>query len=707
MQRACLLLALTFLPVLFTPAVAYPQWRAGKPYELAVVVRFVDSPLMTPAFQDSVTLLAEDQLQNLFGPLARLQVSSGVDKGHWLIRKIAGAGLQQATLSFDQFKGTLPQKVFLFEVDHRNNLYVVRWRQLDTELQYISPVYSRTTPDRRWVAKALCQAVQSDFAPVARLQAIATAPAQRRLHFQGAAWPQHLQKFLHDGAVLLPFKEQPGNSDGVQFKPLNRTVLKLTRGVADPAVADVASDLTAPFRQTARILGYRALRLKTTPGFVRVRLIDADTGFAVTTWSVKGSGTGFTGVNDGEFFGPVDAAGFRTSAVRYNGLAYIRLLDGGVSAVNMPVPVTGPLEEITVKLRVDAASREKSEVLRAAQYLTQDLRALRTGIDGNYKAANKLLIEKKYEQARDRFVALGAAVRAQLTRAGTDLHNIRQAAAAIKGGAGQAVDLRIAAAQNGLEVLQGDEASINRSTRSLSQTIQEITNENLAHNLIEGSAQAIQAGNIEEGITLLEQALATFPGRPGVAQRIRHLKNTWQIKSPAHAAARKFVRETWAKINVATVGVHLPQAGREFAVLEAVGDYLTLAEMRKTGVATVVDLAQLVEQAAVSEPESLAKYQALTQQLQKLNEQVIAAETKFRSAATQLPASEVPSTPPPASAAAPTTATTPAAADKPAATAPQPGPGTVAPAAAGEAAGGAPALPDLPALPGFEEEEEP
>ncbi len=665
--------------LLITPQLADASWREDKPYELTVIVRFVDSPLMTQAFRDSVTLLAEDQVRNLFGPLATTEVVSGVDKGHWLIRHIAGGGLTAADLSFEKLKVELPQKVFLFEIDHRNNLYHIRWRQLDAELQYISPVYSRTTPDRRWVAKAVCQAVQADFAPVARLQSIATAPAQQRLYFQGSSWPEKLQVFLHDGAVLTPYKEELAAGNKVRIRPLRRTVLKLTKGVVDPAVADVASDVASPFSRSARVLGYRALRLKTTTGSIRVKLIDADTGFPVTSWPVKGSSVGFGAGAEGDFFGPPDAAGFRTSAVRYNGLAYVRLLQGGVSAVNMPVPVTSAMEELIVKVRVDANSRQKSEVLRKAQYLSQDLVALRTGIDANYQAANRLIGEKKYEAARDRFLALGKAVRAQLTRAGGDLSDLQKQAGAIEGGAGQAITLRLAAAGNALQVLQQDEASINRSTRSLTQTIEDITNENLAHNLIEGSSQAIQAGNIEEGIKLLEQALETFPGKPGVAERIASLKQTWQIKSPAHEAARKFVLQTWAAADVSNVGDHLPRAERELAELIKAADYLTLAAMRKKGVSLIVDLAELVEQIARIEPDKLADYQAQTARLQKLNEQVIAAETKLRGSASRLPASTVPSTPPTT-----TKAPTEAAGDTP----PDP------------------VLPELPALPGFEEEEE-
>ena len=102
-------------------------------------------------------------------------------------------------------------KLFFMTVDYRDGAYRVRWRQIDGAVQRLGPTYGLMTPDRLWLAKAICTAVKQDFAPVAVVEP-GRDDRQIRLDFQGADLGDRLAQWLEGGCVHVPPQSDPVSS---------------------------------------------------------------------------------------------------------------------------------------------------------------------------------------------------------------------------------------------------------------------------------------------------------------------------------------------------------------------------------------------------------------------------------------------------------------------------------------------------------------
>ena len=177
--------------------------QPDRPYRVVVALQFSDDPTFTPFFKGSVAREVRDQLSNFFGDLAQTQVVVE----HPFLDKLLSTPLAELALSPAECGREKSDQVFLVLIDCDSGIYRLQWRRLSLEVQQIGPLQARTTPDRQWLAKAICLAVREDFAPVALIEPEARKD-RVRLHFHGASFAvqgkARLAAWIEAGCVLQP-----------------------------------------------------------------------------------------------------------------------------------------------------------------------------------------------------------------------------------------------------------------------------------------------------------------------------------------------------------------------------------------------------------------------------------------------------------------------------------------------------------------------
>lgn len=597
--------------------------HADRPYVVKVCLRFSDDPAFTKVFTEGVRRQVRDQLRNLFGALAEVEViDAEAEKTHpWLVRH-AGQELAEWTVSPADFEnGGSEEKLFVFEIDYDGN-FLVAWRQIDGDMQHVGPLRRRATADRPWLAKSICLAVKDDFAPVAVVQP-GSDPANVAVEFRGSrtAGAAALATWLGDDCVLQPYWVVRQRQT-VAHVPVPNTVLRMTRN-GGLNMARVETNRAQPWKQSARIVGFRAMRLHTARGQIRLKLVNAETGGAVLGCQVLAGDRGFKALGDADRLPAADRDGYVISPKTLANVAYVRIEQGG-GKIEFPMPLTGDWNEQVCKVSVDRQARQKSDLARQLAYLQQDVRALQSAVSEDNRRINGLNAEKRYEEAlraseaavefvkrfRKEFVAgLGDAERRGAL--------FPSAAAALARLNEQSRDL--AKKQEQLETVADN----------LRKAIAKNDAQNRANVLIELGRQALLQGDGEEVITKYEQALAEQPDQPALAKELATLKEVWRIKSPRHQEARDFVLKLWPDCELTDLERRLPEAEQTLAALRAVGDYLTLGRFYEATGDHAEDLADLIEQLAERGEEAdrveQAKYTALLQEIQKLYDQILAA----------------------------------------------------------------------------------
>jgi hypothetical protein len=133
------------------------------PGKLLICLQFPDNPLFTKLYTRSIQRQVQEQLARYFAGLAAVEVTSS----HPLIERLGAGDVRSLRVQSDYIAALqTPDKVFVFSLENVDGIYQLHWRQIDGPTQQISTAQSLSTPDRQWVAKAICATVSADFAPV-------------------------------------------------------------------------------------------------------------------------------------------------------------------------------------------------------------------------------------------------------------------------------------------------------------------------------------------------------------------------------------------------------------------------------------------------------------------------------------------------------------------------------------------------------------
>jgi tetratricopeptide (TPR) repeat protein len=610
------------LSLLLLQPAAGDSWQdqSSQPYEVLVALRFPSDPLFTRLLTQGIERQVHDQLTNFFGPLARVKVATS----HPVLERFGNEGSETlAPADFESLE--LPDKTFVIFLSHADGVYRVAWRQLDAQVRHAGAWRSRSTPDRQWIGKAVCLSVAEDFAPLAKVTPLPPAAGvntnQVQLDFQGDSHRGTLDRWLPTNTLLAPYWVLRQKDGSLSYLPIPHTVLRM--GVNDgPHKATVISNQSNPWKSTARLVGFRALKLNTQSGHLRLRLVDAASGAPALRCVVHANTIGFGSIGDEHQLTLPDRQGFVTSRQPLADLAYIKISQGGSSFVQLPVPITSEVCELTCKVPVDRSASEKGEWERQLRYLVQDVNILQSSLNHQTRRTNELHDQKKYEEEL------------------RQLKQVIQSAAQHKGDADLAkLDLQTRAAklklpgntllswaEGQLEQIAAQQQALDKKSRDLETLIQKMDAQSRADVLIGVAEESLSAGNIDEALEKFELALNEQPDQPKLRQRLERMKETWRIKSPDHEKARRFAFERWPATEVTEIEDRFAELENHLAALVETQDTLTGQKLLSTNNDHIGALAGLLDTLIASGTEEDIKqaesYQALIDRLAKFQEKL-------------------------------------------------------------------------------------
>ncbi len=336
----------------------------------------------------------QDLLSNYFGELAQIQVVTS----HPLIQRLGTADVRSLQLPATEFVACqVPDKAFVFSLENVDGIYHLHWRQLDGLAQQTSSPQSMPTPDRQWVAKAICKAVNEHFAPVVifkpddRVKGI----GQVRLEFRTPKHKELSRRWLPTNTILQPFWVIQ-QKDGLARVPIPNTVLRISRNDTGDT-ATFHSNSSNPWKPTPRLVRYEALMLNTQKGHLRLKLVNAADGSPLLQCVVQANGEGFAAQGDMHQFTLPDRRGTAVSLAPIDKLAFVQVVQGDMR-LQVPIPITAAVCEVTLKVPRNESAREKSDWERRLRYLVQDVSILQTSINNQVRDTNQMHDEKKYEE---------------------------------------------------------------------------------------------------------------------------------------------------------------------------------------------------------------------------------------------------------------------------------------------------------------------
>lgn len=600
--------------------------HATEPYRISVVLRFANHAVFTPLLKRSTMRQVRDQLRNVFGELAEVRVTTE----HPLAKRLAGGDLDGLSLlpadfASDDLFAKDEEQIFLMSIDYRDATYRLAWRQIDREVEHVGPAQSRTTADRQWLGKSICLAVRDDFSPVGLLTPHPGAGGSKRnveIEFRGSQSRDgsRLAAWLPPGTVLAPYWVVRQRDGSLGRVPLAYTVLRI-ESQSGSYWARTESNLPDPWQRGARVVGFQAVRLPTRSGRLRLRLLDLKGATPVQAATVYAGDRGFAKLGDADLLGTPDPRGYVSSGRTFNQVAYVRIVQGAGSAIDVPLPITAEECELVCNVPIDRAAGEKSDLERRIGYLVDDARALQAMVSERVRQINDLNGGKRYEDAL-------AAAHEAVKLMEKHLPALRRGCGAVGQRPGQSspADPRLAWLAEQLDDIERQQASLETLAGNLESTIRRNDAQSRANVLIELGNQALGQGNADEAIDKYTLALGEQPDQPRLAARLDALKKTWAVHGPEHEASRRFVYQSWPSTKLAEIDGRLAEAEKAEEEFEKVGDSFSPIKLLKTNEQLLADLDRLIQELSQRDGEEDRKehetYVTVLQRLAKLQARV-------------------------------------------------------------------------------------
>jgi hypothetical protein len=299
---------------------------ADKPYRLRVVLGIGEHRLLTPVFQERVKNELHDTLQAAFGDLAEVEVT----REHPRLKEVERDGLQQA---LDAWTDVDNVKTHFVLIDYLDGQYEIQARQHDGYTGLASAVVRRVLlpdSDRELVARTAGLLVNEDFGLVGTLTAHG-ADDNVQVTLRGSGLGVPLDRWVKEGEVF-DVVQVAGAGAAERATRVPWTVLRVQHG-PDNGVCTCQAFYalrTSPIKDGPGIKGYRCLKLTTTRGPLRLRLVQAGARgvVPVPTQHIDVRRVGFTGEDRNLVQGATDPDGYFTTEKdtdhgRFDNLAFV------------------------------------------------------------------------------------------------------------------------------------------------------------------------------------------------------------------------------------------------------------------------------------------------------------------------------------------------------------------------------------------------
>jgi hypothetical protein len=573
-----------------SPAPAGIDSDAAKPYDLQIVLRVAPHRLLTATFRRQLATDLRDAMQASLGTLAQVDVLDANAKPEmWQPL----GGLDTQTL-------LQPTKRHFVQVEFTDGQYVVSARQHDGPTGQASPrVRQARTSDREFVGRIAARFLDLDFGAVGTV--VAKDGDTVRLQLRGAAISgSDSARQATPGAVfsLTRIEGEPRRG-----KTVPATYLRVLREPVDGICeCQLVSRYLNPLGDWPQV-GYKALRLGTTPAPVRLRLVDAN-GLPHQNLLVFVSPNGFRSTDPVTDQGTVRDGSY-VSTKQYNGLAFVRIVSGDQQR---PLPVAilddrPVVFEMTVAADSEARQQFDLDVRNTRQRLQDILRRL----SEQNRQLDALLRDSRNKDALEKVQAGLELLESELTVLANEVARLRKETTRNNSAPSPLLDqcdlfLKDARARrDNLNRFEGDLKKALDSENSPE-------NQNKREKYLALSQRAEtqrEEADFDGAIQTYEEILREFGVRPDIQKRLDDLKSAWATKSDDHKRAREFAYGEWAKIaTFEDIRNRLPRAKEMFEICRSVGDKLTALKFSLVASNAAEIIVRAVEELEQSQAES-------------------------------------------------------------------------------------------------------
>ena len=530
---------------------------------------------------------------------------------------------------------------FLF-LDFNEGEYELQARQVDGTAGFVTPLIRKaSTHDHSFVARLAGLMIGQDFGLIATFD---PAGAGEKVFIKmKAAELGPIDKWLKTGEVFAvvaiqrrlpaqPNTKGPTKTKAVQIgKRIDDVLLRVVGEPRDgviPCQIFYRREVPLP---TRGVLGFRCVKLGTTTGPLRLKLVDA-AGIPQkgASLQVYAHANGFP-QGDKEADSTVNRDGVFVSKEQFANVAFVRVLLGNRQLARIPIELQGDRIEVrTITLDPDAERHDQLDAER---------RDLLTRItDGRLTQVHCFQEIMALEQAGKKTDALsrGESVLKLLDAAAVELQDdigklkIQTKELAPKTD-GYANDC-----EQQLQILRGKQEELRQHLAKLKESIVEDNNplvqakKKKIQDLIREAELFVTQAEYDQALAKYKDAVAEVQDEPAAKQRIesayQSLKKAWALTpgDQAHAEARTFIMDFWPKLSTAKdVRDQLPEARKAFEKCKAVGDRLALNKMHQASVEVTtkfVDELKKLSEGAMEEEDknTLEIYQKVNEDYSKL-----------------------------------------------------------------------------------------
>jgi hypothetical protein len=580
-QVVCLLAALLLASSPCPAAEPAAAPVGGTPYKLTVVLDIAKSRVLTDVFRHQVERELKEGLQAALGELAVVDVQPD----HPKLADVRARGLGPA---LNDWKERSDVKTHFILIDLVNSQYVVQSRQYDGPTGMPGPVvHTDHTADRAFVARVAELLVERDFGFTGtfrtwpRTNDPRNQPQPVKVDLRGAGSGVPLSRWVKKDDVFAVVHVYTDASDK-EPELVPWALVQIKEAPQDDTKDTDCTGLlfwryTPPeaAEKGAGHAGYRCVKLGATRGSVRLRLLqgkdDKVTGplsaqleisrvnfRSEENSKITGSSNPVTGIYDSAVYnpnaGPFDRVAFITVRTGNQDRAYLPLAIMDDQFV--PVVVSAAtVEQDALSQRIQRWQRQVDDAWLVHITIFQDVREI------SQKAGVQR--EKILERAR-----------AGLARMTDDYNRLSSERQEMPREVGRRPEVK--RLDQVLEELKKGQTLL---TKFVSEQ-EEIYRKEQAPERRIALAQMVDAGLAEErhdydqAIKLYESALKEIKD-PAREEYLKKLQELWATKDEAHAAARRFVYDTWPGLDTAGLEREMENARKALAEFKRVGDKLS------------------------------------------------------------------------------------------------------------------------------------
>jgi hypothetical protein len=537
-------------------------------------------------------------LQAALGPVGTVTIETK----HPLLAEIGRRGFRQA---LDAYKDSAPAKVHFLLVDFVDGHYDLQGAQFDGRTGIATPVVRHARlddpADRPLVARTAALLVERDFGIVGSVTE-AKDLTRVRVSLIGQGGGVNLDRWVKKDDVFAVSQVTRSGSQRVPEAYLQ--VIEAPRdGVCTCRLVARYADAASRLAEAPGVVGYRCLKLGTTEGPLRLRVVD-EQGGPQTRAQARVSAMGLDPKKDD--FKPAGAPD-REGLVRvdrlFNQIAFVRLESDGVPVAQMVVPI---LEDFTPVCRVsiDPGNELIGELTQQRQrYLTRVTEALL--LQANLATNLRDSITKgNPEEAQEKARTSLAEQEIELKNLQKELESLKDTFRDAKVPPATRARLRLDEAEQRLRQVENGCQNVKKFLADIEASAKDDLKKKEVKQLFARAELQFQEARFDDAIRIFDEA-RTKAGELNkeVARSLtdlidteaKKIKDVWLVKlDDEHRKARVLLYETLPKVSAFDrLKEAVDQAPAALEVCKKHGDTLTPRKLIAAG--TTTSLLQLLE----------------------------------------------------------------------------------------------------------------